>query len=273
MNLSTAVVLGIVQGLTELFPVSSSAHLVILQSFLPDFHQPGVAFDAILHLGTMVAVFFYFRSDIWKMLKALMPQKTIAILGNSDFATSRKLILFLIIGTLPAAFFGLLFKDDIHKIFESAQAAAFFLIITGFLLFLSDRVKDAYRDEKDMNITDSIMIGLAQSVALLPGISRSGATITAGIFRKLNRSTAARFSFLLSLPAVCGAVILEAPYFKQIPSEEIWLYFVGFICAALAGLLSLKLFFLVIREARLKYFAYYCWLFGLFTLLVKSPFF
>ena len=259
--------------MTELFPVSSSAHLVILQSFLPDFHQPGVAFDVILHLGTLVAVVFYFRSDIWNMLKALMPQKNVAISGDPDLATFRKLILFLIIGTLPAAFFGFLFKDYIHSIFESAQAAAFFLIITGFLLFLSDRVKDAYRDEKDMNITDSIMIGLAQSVALLPGISRSGATITVGIFRKLNRPTAARFSFLLALPAVCGAVILEAPYFKQIPSEEIWLYFVGFICAALAGLLSLKLFFLVIREARLKYFAYYCWLFGLFTLLVKSPFF
>jgi len=214
LNLSTAVVLGIVQGLTELFPVSSSAHLVILQSFLPDFHQPGVAFDAILHLGTMVAVFFYFRSDIWNMLKALMPQKNVAISGDPDLTTFRKLILFLIIGTLPAAFFGLLFKDYIHRIFESAQAAAFFLLITGFLLFFSDKVKDAYRTEKDMNIIDSILIGLAQSVALLPGISRSGTTITAGIFRKLNRPTAARFSFLLALPAVCGAVILEAPYFK-----------------------------------------------------------
>lgn len=273
MNLSTAIVLGIVQGLTELFPVSSSAHLVILQSFLPDFRQPGVAFDVILHLGTLVAVVFYFRIDIWNMLKALMPQRFVTISSTTDLATLRKLILFLIIGTIPAAFFGLLFKDDIHKIFESAQAAAFFLIITGFLLFFSDKVTNAHRGEKDMNITDSVLIGLAQSVALLPGISRSGATITAGIFRKLNRTAAARFSFLLSLPAVCGAVILEARYFNQIPSSEIWLYFIGFICATLAGLLSLKLFFLVIREARLKFFAYYCWLFGSFTLLVKSSFF
>jgi undecaprenyl-diphosphatase len=273
LNLSTAVVLGIVQGLTELFPVSSSAHLVILQSFLPDFHQPGVAFDAVLHLGTLVAVFFYFRIDLWNIFKALIPWQSRVISAAADLSASRKLFLFLIIGTIPAAFFGLLFQKDIHKIFESAQAAAFFLIITGFLLFFSDRVKDAYRGEKDMNIADSILIGLAQSVALLPGISRSGATITAGIFRKLNRTTAARFSFLLSLPAICGAVILEWPYIRQIPSEEIWLYFIGFICAMSAGLLSLKLFFLVIREPRLKFFAYYCWLFGLFTLLVKSPFF
>ena len=273
MNLSTAAVLGIIQGLTELFPVSSSAHLVIFQSFFPDFHQPGVAFDAVLHAGTLVAVVFYFRMDIWNIFKAFIPQQGKVVTPANDFSASRKLLLFIIIGTIPAAFFGLLFQKDIHKFFESAQAAAFFLIITGFLLFFSDKVKDADRGEKEMNITDSILIGLAQSVALLPGISRSGATITTGIFRKLNRSTAARFSFLLSLPAICGAVILEWPFIKQIPSGEIWLYFIGFICAALAGLLSLKLFFLIIREARLKYFAYYCWVFALFTLLVKSPFF
>lgn len=124
-----------------------------------------------------------------------------------------------------------------------------------------------------MTVIDSILIGAAQAIALLPGISRSGATITAGIFCNLNRNAAAHFSFLLSLPAVCGAMILEAGYLSQISSSELWLYFAGFVCAALAGLLSLKLFFLIIREARLKYFAYYCWIFGTFTLLVKSSLF
>ena len=270
MNLSTVIILGIVQGLTELFPVSSSAHLVILQSFLPDFHQPGVAFDAILHLGTLFAVAFYFRVDIWRMFKALLPNQSATLFGAKEIISLRKIIIFLIIGTMPVVFFGFLFKDSIHGIFGSAQAAAFFLIITGFLLFFSDKVTDARRDEKDMNLTDSILIGLAQAVALFPGISRSGATITAGIFRKLNRFTAARFSFLLSLPAVSGAVILESSYFKQIPSSEIWLYLVGFMCSMIAGFISLKLFFLVIREARLKFFAYYCWIFGLFTLLVVN---
>jgi undecaprenyl-diphosphatase len=275
LNLSTAIILGIVQGLTELFPVSSSAHLVILQSFLPDFHQPGVAFDATLHLGTLFAVAFYFKADIRDMLKALAPRKyqMADASGNADTVILRKLVLFLIIGTIPAAFFGLLFKDYIHGVFESARAAAFFLIITGFLLFFSDKVKNTRRDEKDMNIADSVLIGLAQALALLPGISRSGATITAGIFRKLNRQAAARFSFLLSLPVVCGAVVLESGYFRQIPSAEIWLYFIGAVCAAITGLVSLKLFFLIIREARLKFFAYYCWIFGIFTLLVKSSFF
>jgi undecaprenyl-diphosphatase len=275
LNLFVAIILGIIQGFTELFPVSSSAHLVILQSFLPDFHQPGVAFDATLHLGTLIAVAFYFRSDIWNMLKSLLPHKSppTDVSNVNDIAILRRMVLFLIIGTIPAVFFGLLFKYYIHSVFESADAAAFFLIITGLLLFFSDKIKNAWRDERDMNVADSILIGFAQAVALLPGISRSGATITAGIFRKLNRPAAARFSFLLSLPAVCGAVILESRYFNQISSSEIWLYFIGFTCAAFAGLLSLKLFFLVIREARLKFFAYYCWIFGIFTLLVKSSLF
>ena len=269
MNLFTVIILGIVQGLTELFPVSSSAHLVIIQSFLPDFRQPGVAFDVVLHLGTLFAVAFYFRADLWNMLKALMPQKLVSAeaSGDTDIITLRKLVLFLIIGTIPAALLGLLFQDEIHRVFESARAAAFFLIITGFLLYFSDKVTNTVRNEKDMKLIDSILIGLAQAMALLPGISRSGATITAGIFCKLNRPAAARFSFLLSLPAVFGAVVLESGFLKNISYQEMWLYVTGFICAAGAGLLSLKLFFLIIREARLKFFAYYCWIFGLLTLL------
>ncbi|MCE5211267.1 MAG: undecaprenyl-diphosphate phosphatase [Deltaproteobacteria bacterium] len=273
MNLSTAIILGIVQGLTELFPVSSSAHLVILQSFFPDFQQSGVAFDAILHLGTLIAVVLYFHVDLWAIFKAFLPQQFKTASDTTDVVAPKKLFLFLIIGTIPVVIIGFLFKDYIHGIFQSARAAAFFLIITGFLLFFSDKVTNAQRDKKDMNITDSIFIGIAQALALLPGISRSGATITAGIFRRINRTDAARFSFLLSIPAVCGAVILEAGYFKYIPSSEIWMYFAGFICAALTGLMSLKLFFLVIGKARLKFFAYYCWIFGMFTLLVKSSFF
>jgi len=269
LNTSTAALLGIVQGLTELFPVSSSAHLVILRSFFPDFQQPGIAFDVVVHLGTLFAVVVYFRQEIWNIAQSILPQN----IKTGTFSASRKMLLLIIIGTIPAAFFGFLFQKDIHVVFESARAAALFLIVTGLLLFFSDKIKNAHRSEKDMGIADSILIGLAQSIALLPGISRSGATITMGIFRGLERAAAARFSFLLSLPAICGAAILESPYILQISSAEVPAYLVGFICAALAGLASLKLFFLIIREARLKYFAYYCWAFALFTLLVKSSFF
>lgn len=273
LNLSTAVLLGIVQGLTELFPVSSSAHLVILQSFFPDFRQPGVAFDVVLHLGTLFAVIIYFRNEILNIIKSILPQNMANTSPDNDFAASRRLLLLIVIGTIPVVIIGSLFQEKIHATFESARAAALFLIATGFLLFFSDKIKIAERSEKDMTITDSILIGLAQSVALIPGISRSGATITMGIFRGITRAAAARFSFLLSVPAICGAVALEASYLSQISSGEIFSYVAGFFAAAAAGLVSLKLFFLIIREARLKYFAYYCWAFALFTLLVKSSFF
>jgi len=269
LNTSTAALLGIVQGLTELFPVSSSAHLVILQTFFPDFQQPGVAFDVVVHMGTLFAVAVYFRREIWDIAKSILPQN----IKDNNFSLPRKILFLIIIGTIPAAFFGLLFQKKIHATFESAVVAALFLIVTGFLLFFSDRVKNSARAEKDLKVTDGILIGLAQSVALLPGISRSGATISMGIFRGVNRTAAARFSFLLSLPAICGAILLESPYIMQITATEISAYLTGFVCAALAGLASLKLFFLIIREARLKYFAYYCWAFALVTLLVKSSFF
>jgi undecaprenyl-diphosphatase len=276
LNLPTAIVLGVIQGLTELFPVSSSAHLVIWQNFLPDFRQPGAAFDVMLHLGTLSSVIFYFRADLWKMFKSIVPFLTppdVSLQSNSSPATMRKTVFFLIMATIPASLFGLLFKEDIHRMFENAAAAAFLLIITGALLFLSDKTKNAQRNLRDMTLMDSMMIGLSQAVALMPGISRSGATIAAGIFLKINRQDAARFSFLLSIPAICGAVILEMPYLKEVSFADRFSYAAGFISAAFAGFLSLKLFFLIIREARLKYFAYYCWIFGFFTLLVKFIFF
>jgi len=276
LNLPTAIVLGIIQGLTELFPVSSSAHLVILQSFFPGFEQPGAAFDVMLHLGTLSAVIFYFRTDLWTMFTSIVPglfPPDSSLKSDTSSPTMRKMVFFLIMATIPAAFFGLLFKDYIHQMFENAQVAALFLIITGMMLFLSDKAKNAQRNLRDMTMIDSVIIGFSQAFALMPGISRSGATITAGIFRKFNRQDAARFSFLLSIPAVCGAAILEMPYLKDVSSADRFSYAAGFISAALTGFLSLKLFFLIIREARLKYFAYYCWIFGFFTLLVKFVFF
>lgn len=261
MNLSTAIILGIIQGLTELFPVSSSAHLVILQSFLPDFTQPGAAFDVMLHLGTLSAVVFYFRADVWNMIKSVVPRRPSADFPFQDgtaIVSLRKTIFFLIVGTIPAALAGLFLKEQIHRLFESAHTAALLLIVTGLLLFLSDKIKNTRRNLKDMTTTDSLLIGLSQAVALMPGISRSGATITTGIFLKFNRQDAARFSFLLSIPAVCGAAILEMPYLKEISAIEQIPYAVGLVSAALSGFLSLKLFFLIIRKARLKYFAYYC---------------
>jgi len=141
------------------------------------------------------------------------------------------------------------------------------LLVTGVLLFLSDKVKNTEKFEKDMTITDSIIIGIVQGIAIVPGISRSGSTIAFGIFRKLDRETAARFSFLLSIPAVIGAVILELRNIVFIPSSDLIIYIAATIAALLTGFLSLKILFLIIKKRGLGIFAYYCWFVGVTTLL------
>ncbi|MEI8172377.1 MAG: undecaprenyl-diphosphate phosphatase [Deltaproteobacteria bacterium] len=274
MSIWEGVVLGIVQGLTELLPVSSSAHLVIVQSFIKGFHQPGVLFDVILHLGTLFAVIFFFRKDILDITKALIPGKWLPVSFRRDdsrrIAMRRKMALLIIIGTLPAGIAGLLFKDAIHGLFESVGVAAAMLLITGVLLFLSDQVKNADRQEDEMNITDGIVIGMAQAVALIPGISRSGSTIAFGIFRRLDRETAARFSFLLSIPAITGAAVLESRYLTSIPASDLPAYGIGFLMAAITGFMSLKFLFLIIKKKGLKMFAYYCWFVGCITLILQA---
>lgn len=273
MNIWDAVILGIIQGLTELLPVSSSAHLVIAQSLIKDFHQPGVLFDVILHLGTLTAVIFFFRKDLTDMLRALVPNNVFANPGNDEAREERnirrKWVLLIVIGTIPAGVVGLLFKDQIHDLFESVETAAFMLMITGLLLFASDNIKDAVRRENSTNIVDSIVIGIAQAIAIIPGISRSGSTITFGIFRKLDRETSARFSFLLSIPAIFGACILEARYMTNLHTSDAWIYGVGFLTASVTAFFSLKFLFIILKKSVLRYFAYYCWGVGCVTLIAK----
>lgn len=271
MSIWEGIMLGVIQGLTELLPVSSSAHLVIAQSFIEGFHQPGVLFDVVLHLGTLLAVIFFFRKDIFDLVCALVPSKWLSassrLYEGELRSMRRKLVIFIVIGTIPAGLIGVFFGHEIHRLFESVEVASFMLLITGLMLFASDRVKDANREE--MNMSDGIIIGIAQGIALIPGISRSGSTIAFGIFRKLDRETAARFSFLLSIPAVSGAVILESRYLTSVPPSEVFVYGLGFIAAAITGFLSLKFLFVLVKKKKLTFFAYYCWFVGSIMLTIK----
>lgn len=263
------VILGVIQGLTEFLPVSSSGHLVIVQSFIKGFQQPGVAFDVMLHFGTLLAVVFFLRKDLYEIIKAVIPKQS----GDASYAlisVRRKLAFLIIVGTIFTGIIGLAFKDKIHLLFQSVNVAASMLLVTGLLLFLSDRIKNTDRIEKDMNITDGIIIGIVQGISLIPGISRSGSTIAFGIFRRLDGETAARFSFLLSIPAIIGAVILESQYIISIPSGDLVTYVAGTIAAILTGFLSLKLLFLIIRKRGLSIFAYYCWFVGIATLIANA---
>ena len=270
MNLLEGILLGIVQGMTELLPVSSSAHLVFAQSLIRGFKQPGVLFDVVLHAGTTVAVALFFRREIGEILVALLPKAyRRSLSGRPDTAlndgwvrTRRRFLLYLVTATAITGAIGFGFKDFIHELFESVVLAASMLLVTGVLLFLSDRVKNPVRTEAEMSLTDGIVIGVIQGLAVMPGISRSGSTITFGLFRGIEGETAARFSFLLSIPAIAGASILEARHAEAIPPGEMTVYVAGALAAAAVAYLTLKFLFSVVRKRNLRFFAYYCWIVG-----------
>ena len=274
MTLIESIILGIVQGLTEPLPVSSSAHLVIVPALIPGFHQPSVAFDVLLHLGTLLAVVFFLRREIGELFASLMPDKAqgdpASGTAAGEKAANRRMVLWIMVSTFLTGVIGILFKDRIESLFESVEITACMLFITGILLFLSDRVKTNARGKEEMNLTDGIVLGLVQAVALIPGISRSGSTITFGIFRGLERKTSARFSFLLSIPAIGGAVILKSADLLRLPASDLPALGAGFFAAAVTGFLSLKLLFAIINKTGLSLFAYYCWFAGAATLIIRG---
>jgi undecaprenyl-diphosphatase len=274
VTLTEAVILGVVQGLTEPLPVSSSAHLVIVPALVPGFQPPGVAFDVLLHLGTLLSVVFFLRREIGELLASLMPGKGPAAnapgTDSGEKAANRRMVLWITVATFLTGMIGVLFKDRIERLFESVETTACMLFITGILLFWSDRVKTNERQKEEMNLADAIVLGLVQAVALIPGISRSGSTISFGIFRGLERKTAARFSFLLSIPAIGGAAILKSADLMRLPVGDLPVLGAGFLAAAVTGFLSLKLLFAMINKTGLAPFAWYCWLFGSATLIIRG---
>ncbi|MDR0322623.1 MAG: undecaprenyl-diphosphate phosphatase [Treponema sp.] len=253
MNIFEAVILGIVQGLTEFLPVSSSGHLVLLQKIF-NIKEPSLFFDTMLHLGTLTAVFVVLWSDIWTLLK-----KPIQPLTG-----------YLIIATIPVVIIALLFNDTIEDVFASAKFLGFCFLITTALLvtaeLLSKRAKNIsdLKKAEEMRWYDALVIGIMQAVAILPGISRSGATISGALFRKLDRDFAARFSFLLSIPAILGAVVLQtkdlikgsAAETAEVSTGAVAVI-AGTITAAIVGFFAVKFMLKIIKERSLYGFAIY----------------
>jgi undecaprenyl-diphosphatase len=205
MELIRAIVLGVVQGLTEFLPISSSAHLRIVPELFgwPD---PGAAFTAVIQLGTMAAVLLYFWSDLWKIaLTWLRSLRDPALRGELE----ARMGWYLIIATLPIVLFGVAFADQIETGARDLRLVGTMLIVFGIILYVADKSGRESRELDEVNTTDGVSIGLAQSLALIPGVSRSGATISAGLFRGFTREAAARFSFLLSVPAVVLSGVYE----------------------------------------------------------------
>jgi len=200
-----AIVLGIVQGLTEFLPISSTAHLRIVPAFA-GWEDPGAAFTAVVQLGTMAAVLLYFRDDLWRIARA-----SLAALRDREARKSldARLGLYIVLGTIPIGIFGLIFKDQIENGARDLTLIGCTLIALGLVLLAAEKVATHRRDLDDLNGRDGMIIGLAQAAALVPGVSRSGATITAGLFLGLERTAAARYSFLLSVPAVVLSGLFE----------------------------------------------------------------
>lgn len=255
MTFTHALLLGLIQGLTEFLPVSSSGHLVIAQHFIPGFDQPGLAFDIMLHLGTMVAVLLYFRREVGLMLISPLQQ-------GPEARTYRKMLGLIVLASVPTAIIGLGFKDFFEGMFENLQLVALMLLVTGVLLFLSERFRRPGRKEGQLTISDALVVGTVQGLAIIPGISRSGSTISTLLLKGVDGETAARFSFLLALPAVFGAALLSLRDLQQVATAEIPMYLVGAGTAFLVGLLSIHCLLAVVRRKRLIGFAIYCWLVG-----------
>ena len=273
MSLISALLLGVVQGITEFLPVSSSGHLAIARNLL-DLQvegTDGTFFDVLLHLGTLVAVFVAYWPDIRDMiLEFFQGVKDLAHHNTPNpVPPARRLIVLIIAGTLPL-FLVLPVKDVVEGLSDNMYFVAGALLVTGFLLFASDRVRKGRKTEKTATVVDALLVGVGQAIATCPGISRSGTTITAGCFVGFDRKFAVRFSFLMSIPAILGANILSLKdaLAGSIQWSDMPVYLAGVATAAVVGYACIRLLKMIANKGKFGFFAYYCWAMGALTLVL-----
>ncbi len=261
ISFGQAFILGLVQGLTEYLPISSSAHLVLVQYFL-GLHDKMLFFDIVLHLGTLVALFVYFAADIAHIIRDsiygfffLLQRKPVAKIKDS--APSSYWAFGVIAASVPTALIGFLFKHQLEAMFGSIKTLGYELLITTVILWLTRRFQEGKKSVQEAGILDFLLIGTLQGVAIVPGISRSGVTIAAGLFLGLKREEAFRFSFLLAIPAILGAAVLEFKEGLSILTSQWPVYGVGFIAAAVSGFASIAVLSVIIRREKFHLFAWY----------------
>ena len=274
MSYISAIILGLVQGVAEFLPISSSGHLSLFQHFfqLTDVEHDHMFFDVLLHLGTLVAVFFAYRRDIAELLREFFCMVHLRKLpqGQTPDIPARRMILMIIVATLPLL---LVFpiRDRVELLYQNTLFIAFALVLTGTLLFVSDRMPRGHKTAGTATMGDAILVGLAQAVAVVPGLSRSGTTTSAGMARGFDRTYAVKFSFLMSIPAVLGANILSIVDAVKagIDTSLLPMYLVGVLVAMVSGYASISLLRFIARKGRFGGFAYYCWGAGLVTLILS----
>ncbi len=250
MDLFNAIILGLVQGLTEFLPVSSSGHLVLTQKIL-GVEDHGVTFEVVLHFGTLLSVLIYFWKPLWRMVLAILPP------FKEEYARDRKMIVYLAIASVPAAIVGFSpAKGAFESVYEKPAIVGLLLIVTGLLLFLPRLL--ASRGTGEMSVKSAVAMGLGQAFAILPGVSRSGSTIVAGMMAGSKSSVAAEFSFLMAIPAIAAASVLEYEHLGAIGSEMLTSYLVGAAVAFVSGLLAIFTVLAAIRKGKFEYFGIYC---------------
>jgi len=271
MNTLETLFLGLVQGLTEFLPISSSGHLVLFQNML-GFKEPQLLLDCSLHMGTLLAVCLYFRPDLKKMATETWKYAAPFLKGRFQhgeinlISSHSNLVLWVLVGSVPTGIIGLVFKTPLEKAFGSVSMVGMMLIITGVIVAATRLIPKAYETRNRIGLLIALTVGITQGFAIIPGISRSGTTIVCGLLFGLERELAARFSFLLSIPAIIGALAIQLNAESLEKIGFVPLLF-GFCSAALVGLLALKLLMVMVKKGHLYYFAPYCWAVGLLVII------
>ncbi|MCP4023932.1 MAG: undecaprenyl-diphosphate phosphatase [Desulfobacteraceae bacterium] len=271
MEIYQGIILGILQGLTEFLPVSSSGHLVLGQIYF-GITESVLAFDISVHMGTLLAIVIVFISDIklllaaaFKIMKSMGSFSSIKKLATTD--ENVRLLIFIIVASVPTAFMGLFLKQFHYFLFSSTVMVGMMLLVTGVILWVSKYFYDEDKEHKDFSIKTALILGISQGFAVIPGISRSGTTIAAGMFAGLDRKTAARVSFLISIPAILGAQLISLKDARTLLIDPSTIY--GTIVSFITGLIALKILLKLVHAGKFHLFAPYCWLAGALVLLSK----
>ena len=252
MNLTQSIILGLVQGTTEILPISSTAHLALLPWFLR-WNDPGLPFDVALHIGTLLAIIYYFWRDLISVINEFI--RGVFTFNFKDYPNG-KIGFFIIIATIPGTLFGLIFERQAAGILRQPIVIATTVFVFGIILYLSDKYSKKQKQISDMNLLDCLVIGISQALAIIPGVSRSGITITGGLIRNFKREEAARFSFLLSTPLITGAAILESRHL-DLTAVASPIFVSGVFTSAVFGFLSIKYLLIYVQKSSYTVFVMY----------------
>lgn len=259
MDILQSFLLGLIQGLTEFLPISSSGHLALGRFFLGADTEVGITFEVVVHFGTLCSIVIYYKKELADLIKA-----GFGFLGAPSQKKDDpqvKIILFILVSMIPALIVGFTLKDYVEEIFMTPVLVCGMLIVTGFILFMT---KFAKVTEGEVTLRKSFLIGIAQAFAMIPGISRSGSTISTALYLGIKREEAANFSFLMVIPVIAGAMLLQIKEMIEIgvSDAQIISLVVGFLTSFISGYYALKYLIIILKKKGFHYFAYYCWLVG-----------